>query len=226
MKAEGTQNHRSRVAAERREKTRTRLLHSALLVFSQKGPQALIEDVIAQAGMARGSFYNYFKTNEELLAAVASEINNELLRAIDPLVQCYSEPIDRISCGARLLLRAVTEFPQFGSFVSRLPITTANSSLLGIRFLARDVALGLVANRLVRVRQRAAVDLVAGVVFNAAYSLAKEVLAPDYPEAIVKAMLLGLGVTELETARIVAQPLPELVLPATSILLHTQNVRT
>jgi len=42
--------------------------------------------------MARGSFYNYFKTNEELLVAVASEINNELLRAIDPVIVS----IDRI----------------------------------------------------------------------------------------------------------------------------------
>ncbi len=226
MKAEGTSNHRSRVAAERRERTRTRLLHSALLVFSQKGPQALIEDVIAQAGMARGSFYNYFKTNEELLVAVASEINNELLRAIDPVVQCRSEPIERVACGARLLLHAVTRFPQFGSFMSQLPVPTANSSLIGIRFLARDIALDVATNRLLRVRQRAAVDLVAGVVFNAAYSLAREVLEPDYPESIVKAVVLGLGLTELEAGKIIAQPLPDLVLPATSILLHTQNVKT
>ncbi|GGC75331.1 TetR/AcrR family transcriptional regulator [Undibacterium terreum] len=225
MKAEGTPNHRSRVAAERREKTRAKLLHSALIVFSQKGPHALIEDVIAHAGMARGSFYNYFKTNEELLVAVACEVNNELLRAIDPVVQCTTEPTERIACGARLLLRAVIEFPQFGSFVSRLPVPTANSSLLGIRFLARDVALGVVSDRFMRVRKRAAVDLVAGVVFNAAYSMAREMLEPDYPDAIVKAMLLGLGATESDATRIIATPLPNLVLPATSILFQAQNIQ-
>lgn len=46
MTLEEPQNHRTRVAAERREKTRV------LGVFAQKGPQAVFDDVIAQAGMA------------------------------------------------------------------------------------------------------------------------------------------------------------------------------
>ncbi|MFZ6780446.1 TetR family transcriptional regulator [Undibacterium sp. Ji83W] len=218
MRTEGTPDHRSRVAAERREKTRTKLLQSALHVLSKKGSQALIGDVIEQAGVARGSFYNYFKTYDELLVALAVEINNELLAAIDPIVQCCPEPIERISCGARLLLHAVIRFPQFASYIYRLPAPAANSSLLGIRFLTRDVALGVMVDQFQRVRQRAAIDLVVGVMFSAAYSLARDVLDAGYPEAIVKAMLQGLGVEELKAGKIVELPLPELVLPATSIL--------
>ncbi len=223
MKPEEPQNHRTRVAAERREKTRAKLLESALLVFAQKGPQAVIDDVIAQAGMARGSFYNYFRTNEELLVAVASEISNELLRAIDPAVQLLDDPADRIARGARLLLHAVRQFPLFGSFMARLPFPTANSSLLGVRFLARDVALGVGAARFGDIGQRIAIDLVVGVVLSAANSLVQEPGEAAYPELIVGAMLEGLGIEASEAARIVAQPLPELVLPAGSILLRAQD---
>jgi AcrR family transcriptional regulator len=226
MTPEEPLNHRTRVAAERRERTRARLLESALLVFAQKGPQAVIDDVIAQAGMARGSFYNYFRTNEELLAAVASEISNELLRAIDPAVQQLHDPAERIARGARLLLHAVATFPMFGAFLVRLPFPTANSSLVAVRFLSRDVASGIAGGRFRRVRQRVATDLVVGVVLSAAHSLVAEPTEPDYPEAIVSAMLEGLGLDEKEATRIVAQPLPELELADTSILLRARDYRS
>jgi AcrR family transcriptional regulator len=225
MKPEEPLNHRTRVAAERREKTRARLLESALLVFAEKGPQAVIDDVIAQAGMARGSFYNYFRTNEELLAAVASEISNELLRAIDPAVQMLDDPVERIARGARMLLHAVTQLPLFGAFMVRLPFPTANSSLLAVRFLARDVASAIAAGRLGRIGQRVAIDLVAGVVLNASHSLVADPSDRGYPESIVGAMLVGLGIDARDAARIVAQPLPEIVLPENSILLRAQDTR-
>lgn len=226
MKPEEPQNHRTRVAAEKREKTRAKLLESALLVFAQKGPQAVIDDVIAQAGMARGSFYNYFRTNEELLVAVASEISDELLRAIDPAVQLLDDPADRIARGVRLVLHAVRQFPLLGAFMARLPFPTANSSLLGVRFLARDVALGIDAARFGDIGHRIATDLVVGVVLSAANSLAHEPAEAAYPELIVGAMLEGLGIEASEAARIVAQPLPQFVLPAGSILLRAQNFGT
>ena len=63
-------DHRPRVAAERRARMRRKLVESALLVFAEKGVDAsVIEDVIAAAGVSRGTFYNYFCTNGELLAA-------------------------------------------------------------------------------------------------------------------------------------------------------------
>jgi AcrR family transcriptional regulator len=224
MKPEEPLNHRTRVAAERREKTRARLLESALLVFSQKGPSTVIDDVIAQAGMARGSFYNYFRTNEELLEAVASEISNELLRAIDPVVQLLDDPVERIAQGTRLLLHAVTQFPLFGAFMVQLPFPTANSSLLGVRFLTRDVASAIVGGKLDHIRQRVATDLVVGVVLNGAHSIVADPSDRHYPDAIVSAMLEGLGIGAKEAARIVAQPLPKIVLPDTSILLRARDV--
>lgn len=220
-----TTNHRTRVAASRREKTRAKLLESALLVFAQKGPHAVIEDVIAQAGMARGSFYNYFRTNEELLAAVASEINNELVRAIDPAVQRCADPAERIACGMRMLLHAVLRFPLFGTFMARLPFPTANSSLLGLRFMGRDLALGIRARRFRNIRQRLAADVVFGVVLSATYAAAFKPTGGAYVDGSARALLRALGMADAEAARVSALPLPALELPASSILRRTEVFR-
>ena len=222
MNGELPENHRSRVGAERRERTRARLLESALLVFAEKGPEAaVIDDVIALAGMARGSFYNYFRTNEELLAAVAAEISDELLRVIDPVVQSHDDPAARIAYGARLLLHAVRRYPLLGAFLSRLPWPAADSPLIGIGFLARDLEMGIVQKKFADIQARVGVDLVAGTLFSAAHSLSRDALPEDYPEAVVKAILQGLGVSKSDAARRIALSLPDVDLDDNSVLKRT-----
>lgn len=215
-------DHRTRVAAERREKTRAKLLESALLVFAEKGPEAaVIDDVIALAGMARGSFYNYFRTNEELLEAVAAELSDELLRAIDPVVQLREDPAIRVASGLRLILHAVQRYPLLGAFLSRMQSPSGSSPLLGIQFLTRDVITGIKQERFAQTQPRALVDVVVGTTFSAARSLSQEMLPKDYPEAVTKAVLQGLGVKEKEAAKIVALGLPDIVLDDTSLLKRT-----
>lgn len=221
MKTDSSENHRTRVAAERREKTRARLLESALLVFAEKGPEAaVIDDVIARAGMARGSFYNYFRTNEELLEAVAGEISDELLRVIDPVVQLQEDPVARVASGTRLLLHAVRKYPLLGAFLSRLRWPDASSQLQGIGFLARDLEVGIKQKKFT-CAPRVAIDLVAGAMFAAISSLTRQIPTKDYPEAIVKAVLQGLGVNEENAARAVKLPLSAIVLHDQSILKRT-----
>lgn len=222
MNTEDTTNHRTRVAANRREKTRAKLLESALLVFAQKGPHAVIEDVIAQAGMARGSFYNYFRTNEDLLAAVAGEIHNELVRAIDPVVQRCADPAERIACGSRLLLYAVLRFPLFAAFVTRLPVPIANQSLLGLLFVERDLALGIAARRFRHINQQLAADVVISMVLGAACAAANEPVQRGYVDDSVRALLRALGMDDAEAARVATLPLPEFEFPDSSILRRTE----
>jgi AcrR family transcriptional regulator len=221
MKVEQTENHRTRVGAQRREKARARLQESALLVFANKGPEAaVIDEVIALAGMSRGSFYNYFRTNEELLEAVAEEIRNELLNLIDPIVLKYDDPIVRITYGCRLLLHAARKYPLLGNFLSRLHWRTLGKSLNGISFLARDIELGFAQEKF-SCTQTIAFDLMVGAMFGAVNSLVQEQSAPDYPEAMVYAMLLGLGIDKKAAARLIANPLPPIEFDDKSILQRT-----
>jgi AcrR family transcriptional regulator len=221
MKIEPPENHRTRVGAQRREKARARLLESALLVFANKGPEAaVIDEVIALAGMSRGSFYNYFRTNDELLEAVAEEISNELLNLIDPVVLLHDDPVVRITCGCRLLLHAVREYSLLGAFLSRLHWPTLGKSLHGIAFLARDIEAGIAQDKF-SCTKRIAFDLVVGAMFGAVNSLAEERSKSDYPEAMVLVVLRGLGVDKRMASRLVATPLPPIALDDQSILRRT-----
>ncbi|WP_429551093.1 TetR/AcrR family transcriptional regulator [Paraburkholderia sp. MM5477-R1] len=215
-------DHRTRVGTERRGKTRARLLKSALLVFAEKGPaEPIIDDVIALAGMSRGSFYNYFRTNEELLEAVAAEVTNEWLRVADPIVRLYEDPAIRVTCGTMLLLHAMRSYPLLSAFLSRMQIPAAGRELLGIRNLTRDVLAGIERHRFAQRQPRAVIDIVVGAIFCAARSLSQEMLPNDYLDDMVVALLLSLGMTEDEAVRLVALPFPDLELDDQSLLKRT-----
>jgi len=216
------QDHRTRVGTERREKTRARLLECALLVFAEKGPGApIIDDVITLAGMARGSFYNYFRTNEELLDAVAAEVTDEWLRVIDPIVRLDEDPAVRVTCGTMLLLRVMRSYPLLSAFLSRMQIPSAGRELLGMRYLTRDVLAGIERQRFAARQPRAVIDIVVGAIFCAARSLSQEVLPDDYLDDLVLALLRSLGLTEDEAVRLVALPFPEIELDDQSLLKRT-----
>src|SRR5689334_266328 len=97
------EDHRPRVAAERRERMHNRLVESALVVFGQRGVDAtIVDELIRTAGVSRGTFYNYFRTNEDVLVAVSVAVSNEMLRLVDPFAHAEADPAARIAVGMRL----------------------------------------------------------------------------------------------------------------------------
>ena len=84
MSEEKPVNHRTLVGHQRRQKMLLHLIDSAISVYAEKGIDAtLIDDVIVAADVSRGTFYNYFRTTTELLAAVGEALSNETLRLIE-----------------------------------------------------------------------------------------------------------------------------------------------
>ena len=218
------ENHRTRVGAERREKMRRRLLESALVVFSEKGPDApVIDDIIKLAGVSRGSFYNYFTTNEELLEAVAVAISNDIIRIIDPVVREHADPVIRVSLGLRLLLQAVRQSPALAAFISRVRWPNVDSPLEGVGYLARDIRAGMESGDFSISAFRVALDVFIGSFFSAANTLTVTDVPDSYPEEITRMVLLGLGVRATKAAKVVQLPLPEIRFAGTEILGNVMN---
>ena len=74
----------------RRAKTRRKLVDAAHDVIARKGAaNATIEDFVSAAGIARGTFYNYFQSAAELVDAaardVAAAVDDEIAGELDAL---------------------------------------------------------------------------------------------------------------------------------------------
>jgi AcrR family transcriptional regulator len=78
------------IREEQRLLTQRRILDSALEVFDEKGYNtATVEDIVAAAGIARGTFYLHFKNKLHLVQSLTAELGPEvskLYQDLDELV--------------------------------------------------------------------------------------------------------------------------------------------
>jgi len=95
--AERRANHASKGTA-RGERTRLRLLDAARTVFERVGYfDAGVEDIVKEAGVARGSFYTYFEDKLEVFRILSTEVNEAVLKAATTeLPQASGDPITRL----------------------------------------------------------------------------------------------------------------------------------
>jgi AcrR family transcriptional regulator len=217
------QDHRARVGAERREKTRLLLLESAMLVFARRGVEAsVIDEVIGTAGMSRGTFYNYFRSNEELLAAVARAVSDEMLRIVDPVALVHADPAARVATGVRSMLAVARTHPHLAAFMVRGGIAALSTQGLAVEALARDVAAGMDAGRFSRMHPRLAFDVVAGSVLAGMHTLLTAKAPRSYPEKLAGAILRALGVPKATAERLANLPLAGAIVPPESLLARAE----
>ena len=114
------ENHRTRVARDKRTRTRSRLLAAVVKVCSAPGQpgHAVIDDVLNAADVSRGTFYNHFASLEEALDIVGRELADEMTVGLMPVYNVLPEPLDRTAAGLQLFLRRGAVDPVWGRFVS------------------------------------------------------------------------------------------------------------
>ena len=72
-------------STERGQRTRQQILEAARRVFGRLGYlDAGIDDIVAEAGLARGSFYTYFPSKLELFKVLAAEVGDAIAAAVAP----------------------------------------------------------------------------------------------------------------------------------------------
>lgn len=204
-------NHQKRAGVERRERTRALLIRSAIDVFARLGPDApVVDDFIAAAGVARGTFYNYFKTAHELLAAVTEELNEEVLGMVDPQVLRYDDPAVRFCVGTRLYVHFALRYPVWGAFLTRIGPAHAVRGRRMDRYLVRDLELGLSSGRFRAGSALVVRDMILGSLFFGIETLLTEGGGQQHIEDMLYTILHGIGLPADEARGIAYMPLPEL----------------
>jgi AcrR family transcriptional regulator len=207
------EDHRTRVGVARREKTRALIMRSALAVFANKGPDLpVVEDFIAAAGLSRGTFYNYFNTSGELLAALTGEMSDEALGIVDPAVVRFDDPAIRVCVGTRLYVQVACHYPLWGQFLTRIGSNHAVRGKLLDTYLSRDIDMGIASGRLKASSALVVRDILLGSIFFGIETLLteNERSSSTHIEEMMYLVLHGAGLTQKEAKRIAFMALPEI----------------
>ena len=220
-----TQDHRPRVAAERRERMRARLLASAMRLVAQKGPAATsIDDVISAAEVSRGTFYKYFPSPDALVRELAVEIANELIEMAEPVVLSYADPAERVSSGMRLVARLAIDHPLAATFLVRLGWPEARGPSMLLDFVKRDLAEGIRQGRFTRMPIALALNIVTGAILGATHRMLEPGCEADFAEQSAAAALRGLGLDAQSAERIANGPLKPVEILSEGLLIETSKI--
>lgn len=131
-------------SGSKRERTRAALLDSAISILASKGFEATrIIDITEHAGVANGTFYNYFSDKEALLGAAAQGIAVEIARQIDEQMGPIDNAIDRVVNGTARMMEAARREPEW--FTVLLEGVTIIPALhtAATRYLRQDIERGI-----------------------------------------------------------------------------------
>jgi AcrR family transcriptional regulator len=206
-------DHRTRVAADKRARMRRKLVESAVLIFAEKGVDAaVIDDVIVAAGVSRGTFYNYFRTNAELLEAANEELMNEILALIEARVGEAASPAARLCLGLRLYLDVARRFPLFARFLTRVGLSGLGPGNKLFAYVPVHIAAAMKAGQFRDIPMQVALDLIAGTMITAVARIARGDAGDRYLSEMLTTILRALGLPEPISAPMVAQQLKPLAL--------------
>jgi AcrR family transcriptional regulator len=197
-------DHRPRIARDRRERTKARILESALAIFAEKGPDApRIDDFVRAAGIARGTFYNYYRSTDELLEATSHVLEDALIKSISIELNRLEDPLDRLAAGIRLWLRKAQEDAVWCRFTVRVRRRASGVE----RELGNDLRNAMRAGLIRTVDPKVARDLVVGTILEAMNRMINDSVAPTYTQHVAHSILLGLG-ADKRRAKSLAKPAP------------------
>ncbi|MDR3096140.1 MAG: TetR/AcrR family transcriptional regulator [Paraburkholderia sp.] len=201
---------RAEIGRQKRERTRSALIEAALKVVARRGFEApTIDDFIAAAEVARGTFYNYFETKEALFVAMAAYVADAVDTEILPLVAGEDDPAVRIAIAIRHFIRICKRDHDWGWVLVRtLPDTTGGWSEEMRKGVLDDIRRGKRSGRFKVASVPAAVALGIGTLGAAIRMVLVDRTSGDFPEQIAAITLQGLGMEQEEAARVAAMPLP------------------
>ncbi len=196
---------RSRAGAQKRARTRAALIEAAARVLSRLGPDAAsVDDIVTEAGVARGTFYNYFDKTEDILVAVAAKLSDELLQEMNS-IRRLPDPADRMACSVRSFILKAGQDPTWGWVIVRIALLAAPLGVRMREFLTEDVEAGLASGRFHVASVQAGCDAALGLGLMGMRSVLRKEAGEGHAADIAEMVLRALGVAD--AARMCSLPL-------------------
>ena len=202
----------------KKERTRRQLVEAGLRVLAEKGQGLTVSDVVAEAEVSNGTFYNYFVDRDELIQALAE--HSMLSLAASVAEEPIDDPARRFATGTMAVLLRAREDPTWARVMLWM-VSRPDSGVDVGRYLREDLAEGLARGRFDVGPDPAALDQVVGLIVMTIRRMVEGEAGPSVLERAVERGLRAVGLSAAESARIAAETAESLraspVMPAAAV---------
>lgn len=198
----------------RKARTRAGLLAAARELVAARGIQSTtIAEIAEHADIAIGSFYNYFRTKEELLDALLEDELAKQLQMLQARQAKVDDPAEKISVAHRHLVRAAQQDPDWAWLLVRLEVPYRVAWAVLGRAAERDLREGIRAGRFHVANERLALNASGGALFSVIHAQLVGELGEHADREHAEGVLRSFGLSSEEASAIARRPLPD---PATT----------
>ncbi len=184
----------------KRSRTRQLLLDAGARCFARVGLGMKIRDVVGEAEVATGTFYNHFENMEAFIACIAEEAAREVAEVVASA--SIDDPARRFALATLRALLYGRDNPVWSGVCLKLMVRPGVIERLSV-FLRADLEAGHAAGRFTAPADDLSVDMVCGMLTIALLRFSIGSPARDLPERVTERLLLLLGLS--------ADEVPELV---------------
>ena len=190
------EDHRVRVARDRRKRMKGHLLNAVMAVCADDTPNStkVIDDVVAYAEVSRGTFYKYFMSLDEAIAELGATLAEEMTVSIWPIQSVLTDAREKTAIGSQLFMRRAMLDPHWGGFIARIGLLTPENTM--IRRMTDDIHEGMKSGVYDLLSVESGLDLLVGAKIEAIRRLVRTQndIVSTYPQIISSLILRGFGV--------------------------------
>lgn len=201
-----SEDHRVRVAREKRIRMREHLMRSIMIVCSGRKltGSTVIEEVVRHAGVSRGTFYKYFDSLDEAVIEIAAELADEMTLGIANVYDVLTDPVMRTATGFQTFLARSWLDPNWGAFIVHLDLLNGEQNQIASK-VKGDIRSGIDAGQYVVTSIDTAADLLMGAKHEAIRRIIAGNLDVSYIREIATMVLTSFGVPHDKAKTSVAQ---------------------
>ncbi|WP_077038320.1 TetR/AcrR family transcriptional regulator [Pelomonas sp. KK5] len=186
-------DHRSETADRKRSETRARILSAALAACAGRLDELpRVEDIVERARLSRGTFYKYFDSMDEVLAALGQDLTRLALLEGERFRTVFTEKWKSTAVVLRVVLTRALLDPNWARFVIRTRGWLRAGLLAEV--VIQDLAEGRERGEYHILDDEAALDMLRGLLESCIAALHRGVARPDrYIDGAVHMWLQALG---------------------------------
>jgi AcrR family transcriptional regulator len=205
---------RAEIGREKRARTRAQLVAAARSLFGKRPVESVtVDDVVEEAGVAKGTFYVHFEDLNALTAAVA----DELVRTFDELLQpqrlSMPDPLMRIAFACNAFIEKAMKDPSWAAVVARMAWSYPTVGRVARSRLREDLKLVLKGMPQQETSLELSLEVALGIMLQVLAAISQRRLSRRDQKAAIGALLRAIGVASRQVKSTLAH-LPQIELAA------------
>jgi AcrR family transcriptional regulator len=185
---------RAQIGRARSARTRAELITAARGLYAARPfDRVTVDDVVAAADVAKGTFYVHFDSLADLQSIVADDLARELDELLQPRRLAIDDPIERIAAGCGAFIMQTLRDPAWGALVARSAAAMPHVAGVARKRLKEDIDRAARDGHLGGVTPELAFDFATGIMLHMMLSAPQRQRSPQQASAIVAGLLRAIG---------------------------------